>query len=259
MRTLRSIWAWFAIGTLILIWVPIMEVVNLLDRDPAKYRTGRWFRRLGSVMTRVNPAWRVRVTGFRPANVRTPYIVVGNHQSAADIPVFSRLPWDMKWIGKESLFSLPLLGRMMHLSRDIPVDRSSRMSRARVLAEASKRLKLGSSVMIMPEGTRTPDGTVGPFNEGAFRLAIKLGIPILPVAVEGTYDALPKDDWRFGARHEIQLHVFEPVSVEGLSAADAGALQRQVRDLLVGRVAMWRGTPLAEVDGTWDGEEDPSP
>ncbi|NNE69900.1 MAG: 1-acyl-sn-glycerol-3-phosphate acyltransferase [Rhodothermales bacterium] len=249
MRTIRSIWAWFAICTLIVIWVPIMEVVNLLDRDPAKYRTGRWFRRLGSVMTRVNPVWRVRVSGYRPSDPRLPYMVVGNHQSAADIPVFSRLPWDMKWIGKQSLFKLPLLGRMMHLSRDIPVDRSSRMSRARVLGEASKRLKLRSSVMIMPEGTRTPDGSVGAFNEGAFRLAIKLGVPILPVAVEGTFDALPKDDWRFGDRQEIKLHVFEPIPVEGLGAADAHALQERVRRMIIARVAEWRGVDPAEVDG----------
>jgi 1-acyl-sn-glycerol-3-phosphate acyltransferase len=249
-KTLRSIWAWFAIGTLIVIWVPIMELVNLMDRDPSKYRTGLWFRRLGNVMTRVNPAWRVRVTGFRPDNSRNPYLVVGNHQSAADIPVFSRLPWDMKWIGKASLFELPLLGRMMHLSRDIPVDRSSRMSRARVLAEAATRLRQNSSVMIMPEGTRTPDGTVGPFNDGAFRLAIKLGVPILPVAVEGTFDALPKDDWRFGARHEISLHVFDPIPVDGLKANDAPQLVETTRNLIVNQVATWRGLPPAEVDAT---------
>lgn len=250
MKTLRSIWAWFAIGALIVIWVPIMEVVNLLDRDPAKYRTGLWFRRLGNVMTRVNPAWRVRVSGFRPENPRLPYLVVGNHQSAADIPVFSRLPWDMKWIGKASLFELPLLGRMMHLSRDIPVDRGSRMSRARVLAEAASRLREKCSVMIMPEGTRTPDGTVGEFNDGAFRLAIKLGVPVLPVAVEGTFDALPKDDWRFGARHEISLHVFEPIPVEGLKADDAPELVARTRSLIVNQVAQWRGLPPAEVDAT---------
>ncbi len=225
-----------------------MEVVNLLDRDPVKYRTGLWFRRLGNVMTRINPAWRVRVSGFRPENPRNPYLVVGNHQSAADIPVFSRLPWDMKWIGKASLFQLPLLGRMMHLSLDIPLDRTSRMSRARVLAEAASRLRQGCSVMIMPEGTRTPDGTVGPFNDGAFRLAIKLGVPILPVAVEGTFDALPKDDWRFGARQEISLHVFDPIPVAGLKANDAPELVDATRALIVNQVANWRGLPPAEVD-----------
>lgn len=201
-------------------------------------------------MTRANPAWRVRVSGFRPDNPRNPYLVVGNHQSAADIPVFSRLPWEMKWIGKASLFQLPLLGRMMHLSLDIPVDRSSRMSRARVLAEAAKRLRQDCSVMIMPEGTRTPDGTVGPFNDGAFRLAIKLGVPILPVAVEGTFDALPKDGWRFGSPREISLHVFEPIPVTGLKAGDAPGLAHQTRGLIVAQVAKWRGLPAAEVDAT---------
>ncbi len=119
-----------------------------------------------------------------------------------------------------------------------------------MLAEAEKRLSQRCSVMIMPEGTRTPDGTVGAFNDGAFRLAIKLGVPILPVAVEGTFDALPKDDWRFGARREISLHVFEPISVEGLKANDAPELADRTRNLIVRQVADWRGVAASEVDAT---------
>ena len=87
--------------------------------------------------------------------------------------------------------------------------------------------------MIMPEGTRTRDGTVGAFNDGAFKLAIKLGVPVLPIAVEGTFDALPKDDWRFGSRHQIQLHVFDPIPVDHLSGTDATELQGKVQTLLV--------------------------
>jgi 1-acyl-sn-glycerol-3-phosphate acyltransferase len=256
MQTLKSIWAWFAIAVLILVWVPIMFTVNVLDKDPGKYRTGRWFRRLGSAMTWANPAWRVRIFGNLPNDMRRPYVVVANHQSAADIPVFSRLPWDMKWMGKDSLFRLPILGWMMRLSRDIPVDRSSRMSRARVLGEAADRLRSGCSVMIMPEGTRSEDGSVGEFNDGAFRLAIKLGLPVLPIAVEGSHDALPKDTWRFGKQSDVRLFVFDPVSVDGLEASDAIGLKEGIRSQIIQKVAELRGVSPGSV-GAFECLEEP--
>ena len=248
LNTLRSIWVWTAISVLILVWVPVMFTIHLLDRDPGKYSTGRWFRRLGSAMTRVNPGWRIRISGDYPANPRTPYIVVANHQSNADIPVFSRLPWDMKWVGKASLFRLPVLGWMMRVSRDIPVDRTSRTSRARVLGEAADRLRQHVSVMIMPEGTRSRDGKVGRFNDGAFALAIKLGIPVLPVAVDGTSDALPKKSWRFGPPSDIRLHVFSPVTAD--AGEDAAAFRERVRTMILEQIAAWRGTTSAQVDRT---------
>ncbi|MBO6574365.1 MAG: 1-acyl-sn-glycerol-3-phosphate acyltransferase [Rhodothermales bacterium] len=248
MQTLVSIWAWFSIAALIVIWVPIMFVVHLLDRDPARYRTGRWFRRLGAAMTRANPMWSVQVSGYRPPNPRHPFVVVGNHQSLADIPVFSRLPWDMKWVGKAEVFRVPVIGWMMRLSLDIPVERDNRRSRAAVMIQASKRLKENVSIMIMPEGTRSPDGRVGTFNDGAFALAIRSGVPVLPVAMDGTIDALPRDNWRFGSARDIRLHVFEPVPVDGLSTSDAADLREQVRQMIVAKIAAWRGVPPSEVD-----------
>ena len=243
MNTLRSIWAWTAIVLLILFWVPLVALVQLTDRDPGRYRTGRWFRRLGAAMTRATTSWTIRHSGNLPSNPRHPYVVVGNHQSNADIPVISRLPWDMKWVAKDSLFRLPVVGWMMRIANDIPVDRKSRLSRARVLVEAERRLAARVSVMFFPEGTRSRDGRVGEFNDGAFRLAIRAGIPILPLAIDGTMDALPKKDWRFGRAEHVRLHVFDPVPVEGLTDADAPELRRRVRDLIVAQIAEWRGAP----------------
>lgn len=247
MNTLRSLWTWAAIVVLILVWTPLMAAVHLTDRDPARYRTGRWFRRLGSAITRANPSWTIRRTGRLPSNPRNPYVVVCNHQSNADTPVISRLPWDMKWVGKADLFKIPVVGWMMRWSRDIPVDRTSRISRARVLVHAEERLAARVSVMFFPEGTRSRDGRVGAFNEGAFRLAIRAGVPVLPLALDGTMECLPKKDWRFGHAEKIRLHVFDPISVEGLTDSDAPELRRRVHSLIVEQIASWRGVAPEQV------------
>lgn len=255
LSTLRSAWAWTAITVLILAWVPILALVSLFDRDPGRYRTGRWFRRLGYAMVSANPSWSVVITGDYPANMRNPYVVVANHQSMADIPFISRLPWDMKWLGKAELFRLPVLGWMMRIARDLPVDRKDRRSRAEVMVHAKERLDHRVSVMIFPEGTRTRDGRVNRFSDGAFRLAVATGTPVLPIAVEGTFDALPADGWRFGPPLTVRIHVFDPITVDGMGPDDARALQERVRSAIVGKVAEWRGVAPEEVDGAGRLEE----
>ena len=133
MKSIQSALIWAANGVLILVWLPLMAVVRLFDRDPAYYVTGRLFRKLGDAMTRVNPLWRVHVEGDFPTDPRRPYVVVSNHQSHADIPVISRLPWEMKWVAKAELFRLPVVGWLLRMAGDIAVDRRDPRSRARVL------------------------------------------------------------------------------------------------------------------------------
>jgi 1-acyl-sn-glycerol-3-phosphate acyltransferase len=166
----------------------------------------------------------------------------------ADIPIVSHLPWEMKWIGKVELFRMPIIGWMMHLSGDIPLDRSDRRSGAKMLMTANKYLKQHCSVMFFPEGTRTPDGRVGRFNEGAFHLAIKAGVPVLPVVVEGSSNCLPKKSWKFGPPLHIRLRVLPPVDTSGLTVRDAAELRDHVRALIVRQVAEWRNMEPALVD-----------
>lgn len=249
MVLIRSAWTWLSITVLIIVWTPVMAVTRLFDRDPGHYRTGRMFRRLGSAMVAASPIWSVEISGDYPDDPREPFVVVCNHQSLADIPFISRLPWDMKWVGKEATFKLPVVGWMMRVSDDIPVKRTDRRSRAKVFIEAMDRLDKRVSVMIMPEGTRTPDGRVRRFNDGAFKLAIRKGVRILPLAIDGSFDALPKGGWKFGQKSAIRLHVFDPVDPEDFGN-DSTVITQHVRSMIVGRVAEWRGVDPAEVDAT---------
>lgn len=243
----RSVWAWLVITLLILLWLPLLAVVRVFDRDPARYHTGRMFRRLGAAMTRLTGIWRVEVDGAFPADPRRPYVVVSNHQSHADIPVVSNLPWDMKWVGKAELFRMPIVGWMMHLAGDIPVERGDARAGIKVLGRAKDVLAQRCSVMFCPEGTRSPDGRLLPFNDGPFRLALRTGTPILPLALDGTHDALPKHGWRFGPPRTLRLAVLAPIETAGLSAAEGRALGAQVRGRIADQLAAWRGVSVEDV------------
>ena len=256
MNALRSALTWTAIVLLIVVWLPLLAVVRLFDRDPARYATGRLFRYLGNLMTKVNPAWRITRTGALPDDPRHPFVVVCNHQSNADIPVISTLPWEMKWVAKDALFRLPFAGWMMRLAGDIPVDRGDARSRAAVVMRAADALAHRCSVMFMPEGTRSRDGRVRRFQDGAFRLAIEAGVPVLPLAIDGTGGALPKHGWQFGTA-DVRLHVFDPVPTDGLALTDAPALRERVRQVVVEQIAAWRGVAPEVVDGaSGTGEDD---
>ena len=106
--------------------------------------------------------------------------------------------------------------------------------------------------MFFPEGTRSRDGRLLPFNDGAFRLAIREGVPVLPLALDGTMNALPRDDWRFGAPSHIRLAVLPPIETTGLTQADAPALRDRTREAIAAHIAAWRGTAPGDVLGPTD-------
>ena len=117
-----------------------------------------------------------------------------------------------------------------------------------MLLTAMEYLRNGCPVMFFPEGTRSKDGKVGRFNDGAFHLAIKAQVPILPIVVEGSHQCLPKHSWVFGEPATIRLKVFSPVETNGLTAADVGSLREQVRTAIIRQIAEWRGSDPSSVD-----------
>ena len=240
---------WVKTLFLVLVWPLPMLAVRLFDRDPVRYRTGLLFRRLGRAITKANPAWRLTITGNTSIDPRRPYVVVSNHQSMADIPVISNLPWEMKWLAKEELFRLPFIGWMLRIAGDIRVDRKDARSGGKALQKARHYLEQHCSVMIFPEGTRTLDGLVRGFSEGAFHLAVTSNTAILPIAVDGTFDCIPKNTWRLGPPSEIRIHVLNPVETDGCSKEDIPSVRDRVRSAIVSQLASWRQVSPASIDG----------
>ncbi len=247
---IRSFFIWLTTGILILLWLPLLALSRLFETDPVRYRTGYLFRKLGKVLTIVNPSWKLHISGEVVADPRRPYVVVCNHQSLADIPLISNLPWEMKWMGKQELFKLPVIGWMMKLAGDIAVDRKSSRSGVLAFAKAHKYLEQKCSVMMFPEGTRTQDGRIRQFNDGAFHLAIRSKVPILPLVIEGSRDCIPKHSWKFGKPSDILLKVLPSIETSELSLDDVTKLRDTVRTAIMNQVAEWRSISVPEVDGT---------
>jgi 1-acyl-sn-glycerol-3-phosphate acyltransferase len=208
----------------------LLLVTGAFDRG--RYIVGYVFRRIGPVMATLNPLWSFRYSGAMPNNPRRPYVVVSNHESFADILLISHLPWEMKWLSKAELFRIPIMGWMMWLAGDIPVKRGFGPSAVEAMERCRKVLRQKVSVMIFPEGTRSKTAELLPFKDGAFRLAVEAGVPILPLALSGTGTALPKHGWRFG-RSAAHLRVLEPVETAGLTLADVPSLKARIRHLIV--------------------------
>jgi 1-acyl-sn-glycerol-3-phosphate acyltransferase len=234
-QSIVSVWAWLVLVLCILLWLPLMFVVRLATApfDRGRYSVGLLFRKIAVVEAALNPLWRFRCTGSMPADPRRPYVVVSNHESFVDILLISHLPWEMKWLSKKELFRLPVLGWLMTLAGDIPLQRGFGPSAIEAIAKCREVLGNRVSVMIFPEGTRSTTAEMLPFKDGAFRLAIDAGVAILPLAVHGTATALPKHDWRFG-RSTAVVKVLEPVETTGLTPADVPALKEKVREMIAG-------------------------
>lgn len=233
-QSIASVWAWLVLVLCILLWLPLMFVTWLVTApfDRGRYAVGYLFRQIGVVMATLNPLWRFRYTGAIPSDPRRPYVVVSNHESFADILLISHLPWEMKWLSKAELFRIPVMGWLMRLGGDIPVKRGFGPSAVEAMSKCRDVLANRVSVMIFPEGTRSATAELLPFKDGAFRLAIEAGVPILPLAVHGTATALPKHDWRFG-RSTAVVKVLEPVETAGLAIGDLQALKASVREMIV--------------------------
>jgi 1-acyl-sn-glycerol-3-phosphate acyltransferase len=199
--------------------------------DRGRYRAGRAFRHLAVAQVSLNPLWNFETDGVKPSDPRHPYVAVSNHESYADIFLISHFPWEMKWLSKHTVFKIPVMGWMMRMANDIPIERGKRESVVSALNGCRDRLSKRVSVLIFPEGTRSPTSELLPFKDGAFKLAVEAGVPILPIAVAGTRHCMAKHSFAF-RRARAKARVLAPIPTEGLTSADIPALRDRTRDVI---------------------------
>jgi 1-acyl-sn-glycerol-3-phosphate acyltransferase len=233
MQTVLNAFAWVALVLVIIVGFFYVTLVWIVTApfDPGRYRAGRAFRHLAMTQVKLNPLWHFETDGTPPADPRHPYVAVANHESWADIFLISHFPWEMKWLSKDAIFKIPVMGWMMRMARDIPIKRGKRESIVSAMQGCRDRLEKKVSVMIFPEGTRAPGEDLLPFKDGAFRLAIDNQVPILPIAVSGTRNCMAKHSFRFNPAR-AKARVLPPVSTDGLTLADVPALRDRVRDII---------------------------
>lgn len=175
---------------------------------------------------------RVRVTGEE--NIPPgPAVYAANHASAMDIPiVFGHLPVDFRIIHKQSLYRTPFVGWSLYFGRHIAIDRENPFKARKSLVTATELVRRGASLLIFPEGTRSPDGTVRAFKRGSFLLALEAGVPLVPVSIVGVKRVVPRGflSLRPGT---VLVRVHLPVPTAGRAVEEASALAREVRAIVV--------------------------
>ena len=174
----------------------------------------------------------ITVKGKENCNRGESYVVVSNHQSHLDIPaLMAKTPLGLRWVMKSELRKIPVFGIACEKIGMVYIDRSKPERAVASLREAKKRVVNGISVMFFAEGTRSRTGELGPFKKGAFRMAIDLGVPILPISIQGTRNSLPAKtiDLRPG-KATIVIH--PPISMENYTVEDLEKLMIEVKEII---------------------------
>jgi 1-acyl-sn-glycerol-3-phosphate acyltransferase len=233
MQPILSAWAWIAAVGVVIFGFFYVALVWLVTApfDRGRYHAGRAFRQLAVTAVSLNPLWHFETDGDAPADPRHPYVAVSNHESYADIFLISHFPWEMKWLSKDTIFKIPVMGWMMRMAGDIPIKRGKRESVVSAMKGCRDRLKKQVSVMIFPEGTRSRTADLLPFKDGAFKLAIESGVPILPIAVAGTRHCMAKGSFAF-RRARARARVLAPIPTTGMGPDDTAALRDRTRSVI---------------------------
>lgn len=176
---------------------------------------------------------KVRVVGGEHVLQDRPQIFMANHQSFFDIfIVLAFIPAQFRFIAKKELFRIPLFGGALRRYGTVEINRQHHASAVRSIDEAAEKIREGKSVVTFPEGTRSIDGEVKAFKKGVFHLAIKAGVPIVPISIIGSREILPKHSLKV-LPGRITMIFDRPIIIEGYSEESRDALIARVRDVVV--------------------------
>jgi len=174
----------------------------------------------------------VEVAGRENLEPRRTLVLASNHQSLFDTPIlFAHLPVSFRILYKRSLNGIPFLGWHLFLSGHVGVERESPIKARESFDDAAARIRRGTSVVVFPEGTRSYDGVMRAFKKGSFRLAIRAGAPVVPLAIADSHLVMKRGRVTVYPR-KVSLVIDRPISVDGLSDEDAGALAERVRQIV---------------------------
>lgn len=174
----------------------------------------------------------VKVSGLERIDPSRPAIYAANHISALDIPVlYANLPFQFRILAKHHLFRYPFVGGHLKRSGQFAIDQSNARASIRSLGKAIDAVKAGMPLVIFPEGTRAADGHIMPFMSGAFYASIKAQVPVVPMAIAGTFEALPMNTYHIRPR-ELRLMIGEPISPAGHSLREMDQLAAKTQAII---------------------------
>jgi len=213
MNIFKSVIVWLIGLSFIIILFPATLVIWLvvLPFDRERAITHWLLVYQGFILSWLIPIWKIDIEGREKVVIGTTYVIISNHQSILDILILCCIRYKFKWISKIENMKVPVLGWYIRMADYITVNRSDEESKSEMLEKSYRCLKRGISIMIFPEGTRSPDKEIGIFKRGAFQLALQAGVPVLPILIDGTGGILPKHGLIFGSNYQISIRVLDPV------------------------------------------------
>ncbi len=223
------IWSMGTALTIILYYVMLFLSIILYPIDKSRKIAHSQCFWWSDILSGINPYWDIRVAGLEHIDKKRAYVIVANHQSLADIVLLYKIRAQFKWVAKESLFKVPFLGWCLTLAKHISLERGDYSSIKAVYREAGKWLRQGMSVFFFPEGTRSETESMNEFQNGAFKLALKEGVAVLPIAIRGTHHSIPKGSWLFSNKIYGRIKVLPPIEVSRYKQSDFALLRDAAR------------------------------
>jgi 1-acyl-sn-glycerol-3-phosphate acyltransferase len=223
---LYTLWCWTGCGLSTAFWATVSILASLFSGSGRlqHYCMRRWSR---------DNLWlsraRVRIDGLENIDNDRPQVFVANHSGLHDILSLSaHLPIQFRWVAKKSLFSVPFMGWHMGRSGYIPIDRDNPREAARSIIEAARIIRGGVYAIAFPEGTRSRTGDLGRFRSGAFALALRTGVPLVPITLEGSYRVIMPKTLQVNPGTIIRIRIDKPIDLSGYAKGDRHRLMEDV-------------------------------
>ena len=213
----------------------------------------------GYLIARVNPFWRIALSGREHLANGEGAVIVANHKSFADIICLHLLQIHFKWIAKDSLFRIPVIGWVMSLVNYIPLQRGRQASIKVTYREALTWLGRDISIVIFPEGTRNRGAGPGSFKNGAFKLAIEAQKPVIPVVIHGSDEVTLAGSKALSPSMDVSMSILGPIETRGMSAEDFGQLRDRVHAIMSAEYERLALDKAGEVTGSEAGEDSLAP
>jgi 1-acyl-sn-glycerol-3-phosphate acyltransferase len=208
---------------------PLSLISSFFDRNG---RMQHAFARLWSQLIMKTILSPVTVTGLEQIDTSAAKVYAVNHASALDIPVlYVNLPFQFRILFKSELLSYPFVGWHLTRSGQVCINQQNPSGSVGSIRSAVKSLKAGMPLVVFPEGGRTPDGEIKPFMPGAFFLAIRAQVDIVPIALVGTFELLPMNTYHIKCR-PLEMRVGKPISTAGRSLRDMDAISSEVKQAM---------------------------
>ena len=227
---LYTIWCWTGCGLSTAFWAAVSIFASLFSKSGRvqHFCMRRWSK---------DNLWlsraRVEIEGLENIDCSRPQIFAANHSGLHDILSLSaNLPIQFRWIAKKSLFGVPFMGWHMRRSGYISIDRDNPREAAKSIIEAAKTIRGGVNAIAFPEGTRSKTGALGSFHSGPFALALRTGVPLVPISLEGSYRVIMPKTLQVNPGVIIRIKIDKPIDLSRYARSDKHHLMEEVHQIM---------------------------